>query len=86
MRSRLAPVKKVAATIKKHLWSIINAVVLKVHNGHAESINSRIQRIKAQARGFRNRERLRNAIYFHLGGLDLYPAQVRKAIENYVIS
>jgi transposase len=23
--------------------------------------------------GFRNRERFRNAIYFHLGGLDLYP-------------
>lgn len=85
VRSRLAPVKKVAATIKKHLWSIINAVVLKVHNGHAESINSRIQRIKAQARGFRNRERFRNAIYFHLGGLDLYPAQVRKAHSTHSI-
>jgi hypothetical protein len=24
--------------------------------------------------GFRNRQRFRNAIYFHLGGLDLYPA------------
>jgi transposase len=24
--------------------------------------------------GFRNRERFRRAIYFHLGGLDLYPA------------
>ena len=29
-----------------------------------------------EARGFRNRERFRNAIYFHLGGLDLYPAGV----------
>ena len=76
VRSRLEPVKKTAATIKKHLWGIINAVVLKVHNGHAESINSRIQRMKNRARGFRNRERFRNAIYFHLGGLDLYPAQV----------
>ncbi|GIX26740.1 MAG: ISL3 family transposase [Burkholderiales bacterium] len=76
VRSRLEPVKRTAATIKKHLWGIINAVVLKVHNGHAESINSRIQRMKSRARGFRNRERFRNAIYFHLGGLDLYPAQV----------
>ena len=25
------------------------------------------------ARGFRNRKRYRNAIYFHCGGLDLYP-------------
>ncbi|TXF11861.1 transposase [Pelomicrobium methylotrophicum] len=64
---------------------MINAVVLKVHNGHAESINSRIQRIKAQGRGFRNRERFRNAIYFHLGGLDLYPAQVRKANSTHSI-
>jgi transposase len=76
VRSRLEPVKKTAATIKKHLWGIINAVVLKVHNGHAESINSRIQRIKSRARGYRNRERFRNAIYFHLGGLDLYPCSV----------
>jgi hypothetical protein len=31
------------------------------------------QWLKYKARGFRNRERFRNAIYFHLGGLDLYP-------------
>jgi len=42
VRSRLEPMKKTAATIKKHLWGIINAVVLKAHNGPAESINSRI--------------------------------------------
>jgi transposase len=24
--------------------------------------------------GYRNRDRFRNAIYFHLGGLDLYPS------------
>lgn len=32
-----------------------------------------IQKLKYNARGYRNRERFRNAIYFHLGGLDLYP-------------
>ena len=76
MRSRLEPVKVAAGTIKRHLWGIINAVVLKLHNGHAESMNSRIQRIKRRACGFRNRERFRNAIYFHLGGLELYPVGV----------
>ena len=35
--------------------------------------NGRIQKVKSAACGFRNRERFRNAIYFHLGGLDLYP-------------
>jgi transposase len=75
VRSRLAPVKQVAATIRRHLWGILNAVILGVHNGYAESMNSRIQRLKHRANGYRNRERFRNAIYFHLGGLDLYPTQ-----------
>lgn len=78
VRSRLAPVKEVAKTIKEHLWGILNAVVLKVDNGHAESINSRIKTIKVRSRGFRNKDRFRNAIYFHLGGLDLYPASINR--------
>ncbi len=49
-------------------------MVLKAHNGGAESINSRIKLVKVRARGFRNKQRFINAIYFHLGGLDLYPA------------
>jgi hypothetical protein len=36
-----------------------------------------IQRIKQRACGFRNKERFRNAIYFQLGGLDLYPAGIK---------
>lgn len=71
--SRLEPMKKVGQTIKRHLWGILNAVVLKSHNGHSESMNSNLQRIKRKALGFRNRESFRNAISFHSGGLDLYP-------------
>jgi transposase len=74
-RCRLKPMQDVARTIKRHLWGILNAIVLKSHNGHSESMNSRIQRIKRQACGFRNRERFRNAIYFHCGGLSLYPTK-----------
>lgn len=73
MRCRLEPVKKAAKMIKKHLWGIINSIVLKVSNGPAESINSRIKTVKIKARGFRNKQRFVNDIYFHLGGLDLYP-------------
>jgi transposase len=76
MRSRLEPVKKVAKTIKAHLWGILNAVVLKVSNGPAEGLNSRIKMLKVRSRGFRNKERFANAIYFHLGGLQLYPEGV----------
>jgi len=77
IRSRLEPIKRVAQLIKKHLWGIINAIVLKANNGHAESTNSKIKMIKVRSRGFRCKERFKAAIYFHLGGLDLYPEGVK---------
>ena len=40
---------------------------------NAEALNSRIQAIRVSARGYRNREHFKTAIYFHLGGLQLYP-------------
>jgi transposase len=76
VRSRLGPIKKVAKTIKAHLWGILNAIILKVSNGPAEGINSKIKMIKVRSRGFRNKKRFANAIYFHLGGLNLYPEGV----------
>jgi transposase len=36
-------------------------------------LNSRIQAIRVPARGYRNREHFKTAIYFHCGGLQLYP-------------
>ncbi len=78
VRSRLEPIKKVAKMIKSHLWGILNAIILKVSNGPAEGINSRIKMIKVRSRGFRNKQRFANAIYFHLGGLQLYPDGVKR--------
>lgn len=74
VRSRLDPIKRVARMIRTHLEGIINAIVLRATNAGAESVNAKIQRVKRMACGFRNRERFRNAIYFHCGGLDLLPA------------
>ena len=76
IRCRLEPVKRVARMVKRHLEGIVTAVVQGVSNARAESINAGVQWLKYAARGFRNRQRFRNAIYFHLGGLDLYPAGV----------
>ena len=73
IRSRLKPIKKVARTIKANLGGIINAIRLGVTNARAEGINSVIQKLKSRACGYRNRQRFKNTIYFHLGGLDLYP-------------
>ncbi len=73
MRCRLEPMKKASTTITNHLYGILNAIVLKVSNGPTESINSRIKTIKVRARGFRNKGRFVDAIYVHLGRLDLSP-------------
>lgn len=62
--------------IKNHVRGVLNAIVSGITNSHSERINAKIQWIKATARGFRNRERFRHTIFFHLGGLDLYPASI----------
>jgi transposase len=72
-RSQLEPMRKAARVIKNNLWGIVNAVVQHVTNATSESLNARIQWVKKNACGFRNRERFRTAILFHCGGLDLYP-------------
>ena len=64
--------------IKRHWDGVINAVLTNVTNARAEGINAKIQWIKRQGCGYRNRERFRNAIYVHLGGLDLYPDALRR--------
>jgi len=73
VRCRLSAMVKVARMIKRHWDGVINAATTPVTCAIAESINAKIQRIKRMACIYRNRERFRHAIYFHLGNLDLYP-------------
>ena len=73
IRSRLEPVKKVAAMIKRRLENVITYCTHFVTNAVAEGLNSKIMSIKRRAGGFRNGGNFKNAIYFHCGGLDLYP-------------
>jgi transposase len=73
VRSRLAPILHLARMLRRHWPNVRTFFTHRVTNAGAESMNSKIQKIKILARGFRNRERFRMAIYFHLGGLDLYP-------------
>ena len=61
---------------------ILNAIVTGATNAAAESINAKIQRMKRMACGFRNRARFRNAIYFHLGGLDLLPGNASEVTHT----
>ena len=73
-RSRLEPMRKVAAMIKRHWANIRTYFTHRITNAGAEALNAKIQAAKRRACGFRNRARFRTAIYFHCGGLDLYPA------------
>jgi transposase len=71
--SRLAPIRKVAETIRRHIENILTYSQHPVTNAMSEGLNSQIQKIKSMACGFRNTEHFKTAIYFHCGGLDLYP-------------
>jgi transposase len=76
-RCRLEPVIKVGRMVKHYLWGILNAIIAGVSNAVAEAKNGRIQWIKKMACGFRNKERFKMAILFHLGGLDLMPKALK---------
>lgn len=73
LRCALEPIPIVARMIRNHFAGVINAATSDITNAMSESVNSHIQRIKKRACGFRSRTRFREAILFHLGGLDLYP-------------
>jgi transposase len=72
--SRLAPVKKIANTLKTHLYGILTYSKHRITNATTEGINSKIETLRKAACGFRNKQRFRTVILFHMGGLDLYPA------------
>jgi transposase len=72
--SRLAAVVKVARMLKRHLQNVLTYFVHRITNAVTEGLNSKIQTIKKMAYGFRNPENFKTAIFFHCGGLNLYPA------------
>lgn len=74
---RLKPMIVVGKMIRKYFCGILNAIRLKANNSMLEAKNARIQRIKKIACGFRNKKRFKNAILFHLGGLNLMPSSTR---------
>lgn len=73
VRSRLKPMVKVAHMVKNHLKNILTFFTHRITNAVCEGLNSKIQTIKKMAYGFRNMSHLKTAIFFHCGGLSLYP-------------
>jgi transposase len=73
IESGLKPMIDVAESMIRHLPQILNYFVHKITNSFSEGINSIIQKLISRARGYRNRERLKRDIYFHMGNLDMLP-------------
>jgi len=74
--SRLQPVQKVAAMIRRHLPGVLSYLRYFTHritNSASETLNSTIQMIKKRAFGFRNFDDFRVAILFRCGGLQPHP-------------
>ena len=73
IRSRLEPVKKMARMLSSRLDNIPTWFRHPISNGPIDGFNSRIQSIKASARGFRNFANYRTRILFFGGKLSLKP-------------
>jgi transposase len=75
--SRLRPMAAVAKLIQRHLPNVLTYLRHGITNAGLEAVNATIQWVKKTARGFRNVEHFKTAIYFHCGGLDLYPTHTK---------
>lgn len=73
IHTKLTPLKKVAKTIRERLANVVSYCTHGITNAVAEGMNSKIMSIKRRVGGYRNRENFKTAIFFHCGGLDLYP-------------
>ena len=69
----LPEIRKVARMLNKHLENILTYFDCYITNAASEGLNSKIQAIKANARGFRNFENYRVSILFFCGKLELSP-------------
>jgi len=72
-RSRLKPLVEVGQMLKRHLENLLTYLKHHITNAVTEGLNSKIQSIKAAARGFRSFKNYRVRILFFCGKLDLYP-------------
>jgi transposase len=68
---------EVAWMLRRHLPNVLTYLRHRITNAGLEAVNATIQWVKKTARGFRNPENFKTAIYFHCGGLDLYPHESR---------
>ena len=72
-KAKVSSMKKVARMLKRHLSNILTYFESYLTNAYSEGINSKIQALKANARGFRNFSNYRARILFFCGKLSMTP-------------
>jgi hypothetical protein len=71
--SRLPPMIAAAKMVARHLPNVMTYFKHRISNAMAEGLNSKIATIQKRACGYRNASHFKIAVYFHCGGLDLWP-------------
>ena len=74
--SRLAPMIDAAKLITRHLQNVLTYFTHRITNAVAEGLNSKIATVQKRACGYRNPDHFKIAVYFHCGGLNLYPTRL----------
>jgi transposase len=72
-RSRLAPFKKLAKTIRRHLDGIVAFIATGLSNGPTEGLNGKIRTLTRRAYGFHSARSLIGLIFLCCTGLTLHP-------------
>jgi transposase len=70
MRSKVEPMKEVAALVRKHLEGIVSWAQTRQTNGFLEALNGLFQAAKRRARGFTRISTIRTVIFLIAGKLD----------------
>ena len=81
-RRRLKPPIAVAKMVKRHWENILTYLRHPIANAITEGVNSKIQPIEYNARGFRSFENFRNRILFFCGKLEPDPQRSRKSARK----
>src|SRR5262245_41473829 len=74
IRRRLESVKNASKSLKNHFGGLLNYFIHPITNAVTEGLNSRIQEIRANARGFRSFRNYRTRILFVCGKLTFFTA------------
>ena len=72
MRSKVEPMKEVAALVRRHLEGILAWAQTRQTNGFLEAINGLFQAAKRRARGFKRLSTIKTVIFLIVGKLDFH--------------